>query len=146
MNWGDGSAHAMFNAASTGSLGSRSHSYDDNGSYTVTVTVTDKDGASDPKTFTVTVANVAPSATFGNDGPVSEGTSFHLSLTGPSDPSGADTTAGFTYAFDCGEPATAVSAAPQARPARPPTTAPATSPPRSATRTAAPPSTRRPST
>ena len=102
VNWGDGSAHATFNAASTGSLGSRSHSYDDNGSYTVTVTVTDKDGASGSKTFTVTVANVAPSATFGNDGPVSEGTSFHLSLTGPSDPSGADTTAGFTFAFDCG--------------------------------------------
>ena len=102
VNWGDGSSHSMFNAASPGSLGSRSHSYDDNGSYTVTVTVTDKDGASGSKTFTVTVANVAPSATFGNDGPVSEGTSFHLSLTGPSDPSGADTTAGFTYAFDCG--------------------------------------------
>ncbi|HEV8452363.1 MAG TPA: PKD domain-containing protein [Gaiellales bacterium] len=102
VNWGDGSAHEMFDAASPGSLDARSHNYDDNGSYTVTVTVTDKDGASGSKTFTVTVANVAPSATFGNDGPVSEGTSFHLSLSDPSDPSGADTAAGFTYAFNCG--------------------------------------------
>ena len=103
VNWGDGSSHTTFNAATTGSLGSRSHTYDDNGSYTVTVKVTDKDGASGTKTFVVTVANVAPTGTFSNDGPVGEGSSFHLSLTGPGDPSSADTTAGFTYAFDCGD-------------------------------------------
>jgi hypothetical protein len=50
----------------------------------------------------VTVNNVAPTATFSNDGPVNEGTSFHLTLSGASDPSSADTTTGFTYAFDCG--------------------------------------------
>ena len=54
-------------------------------------------------TDAVTVTNVAPTATFGNDGPVDEGSSFHLSLTNPSDPSSADTSAGFTYSFDCGD-------------------------------------------
>ena len=103
VNWGDGSSHTTFNAATTGSLGSRSHTYDDNGSYTVTVKVTDKDGGSGTRTFVVTVANVAPTGTFSNDGAVGEGSSFHLSLTSPSDPSSADTTAGFTYAFDCGD-------------------------------------------
>ena len=74
----------------------------------------------------VDVANVAPTASFGNDGPVDEGTSFHLSLTNPSDPSSADTTAGFTYAFDCGDGSGygAFSAA-HTPPARLPTTAPA---------------------
>src|SRR4029077_20850284 len=49
VNWGDGLPHATFNATTTGSLGTRSHTYGDNGSYTVTVKVTDKDGASDTK-------------------------------------------------------------------------------------------------
>src|SRR5437870_10042182 len=54
-------------------------------------------------TEAVTVNNVAPTATFGNDGPVDEGSSFHLSLTSPSDPSSVDTAPGFEYAFDCGD-------------------------------------------
>ena len=70
----------------------------DNGSFVATLTVDDgTDTASD--TAAVTVSNVAPTATFGNDGPVDEGSDFTLSLTNPTDP-GADT---FTYAFDCGD-------------------------------------------
>src|SRR5205085_745731 len=102
VDWGDGSPHTSFNAASQGALGSKSHTYDDNGAYTVKVTVTDKDGGSGSAQFTANVANVAPTATFSNDGPVNEGSDFHLYLTGPSDPSSADTSAGFQYAFDCG--------------------------------------------
>src|SRR3989440_12833744 len=64
--------------------------------------VTDKDGGFNIASFNVDIHNVAPTATFSNDGPVNEGSDFHLYLTAPSDPSGADTTAGFQYAFDCG--------------------------------------------
>src|SRR5207253_4271313 len=64
--------------------------------------IKDKDGGVTEYTASVTVNNVAPMATFGNNGPVNEGQSFTLSLTAPSDPSSADTTAGFQYAFDCG--------------------------------------------
>ena len=69
----------------------------------MTITATDSDGDSTTTTFELVVNNVAPAATFENDGPVDEGSAFTLSLTGPSDPSGADTNAGFEYAFDCGD-------------------------------------------
>jgi hypothetical protein len=50
----------------------------------------------------VAVANLAPTASFSNNGPVDEGSSFTIQLTSPSDLSSADTNAGFQYAFDCG--------------------------------------------
>ena len=73
----------------------------DNGSFTVALEVSDgiETVSSDAS---VTVSNVAPTAVFGNNGPVNEGDDINLSLTGPFDPSSADTAAGFQYAFDCG--------------------------------------------
>src|SRR5205085_608273 len=68
---------------------------------TVTVKVTDKDSGSDSKQFSVSVANVAPTATLSNGGPVNEGSPVSISFSGQSDPSSADTSAGFHYAFDC---------------------------------------------
>jgi predicted extracellular nuclease len=69
---------------------------------TVKVRVADEGGLSDVEQATITVRNVAPTATF--VAPVSSpaGFAFTLSLTSPHDPSAADTAAGFTYAFDCG--------------------------------------------
>jgi len=101
VDWGDGSAHYATTAASAGNLGLAPHAYGDNGTYTVTVKVTDKDGASGTKAYKVTVNNVAPTATFSNNGPVDEGSSFGVSLTDPHDVP-ADEAAGFTYRFDCG--------------------------------------------
>jgi len=69
----------------------------------VTISGDDGNGGTAEVMFTLTVNNVTPTATFGDDGPVDEGTSFNLSLTSPFDPSSADTTAGFNYAFDCGD-------------------------------------------
>ena len=78
------------------------HAFADNGTYTIGVQVTDSAGLASTSATTVTVTNVAPSASFGNDGPVNEGTDFELSLTGASDASLADEAAGFEFAFDCG--------------------------------------------
>src|SRR5205823_4738388 len=58
VNWGDGSAHGTFTTSTQGSLGSLSHSYANNGSYTVTVSVQDKDSATGTASFAVSVANV----------------------------------------------------------------------------------------
>ena len=64
---------------------------------------TDCNGDSDTDTATVQIANVAPSATFNAPASSPAGFTFALSLTGASDPSAADTTTGFQYAFDCGD-------------------------------------------
>ena len=69
---------------------------------TVGVRVTDDAGATATDTATVTISNVAPSATFNTPSAVFAGNSFELSLTSPTDPSAADVAAGFTYSFDCG--------------------------------------------
>jgi hypothetical protein len=101
IDWGDGS-RASTTLSSTGTIPAQTHTYDDGPSTrTVTLKVTDKDGGSNSKTFTVTVGNVAPTASLGNNGPVNEASAATISFSGQLDPSGADTTAGFRYAYDC---------------------------------------------
>jgi PKD domain-containing protein len=70
---------------------------------TVHVQVTDDGGLTAVGDATVTITNVPPTATFGAPTSADAGIPFMLSLSGASDPSAADTTAGFTYAFDCGD-------------------------------------------
>jgi hypothetical protein len=80
-----------------------SHTPDDNGAGAVVVQASDGEHAAAQDSFDWTATNVAPSGAFNAPaGNVSEGLSFALSLSGVTDPSGADTTAGFQYAFDCG--------------------------------------------
>jgi hypothetical protein len=59
VDWGDGNIES-FSVSATGTIPSRTHTYADNGTYTVTVTVTDKDGVSGSASFQVTVNNVSP--------------------------------------------------------------------------------------
>ncbi len=85
-----------------GSTASATCTTNDNGVRTVKAKITDKDGGFTEYTATSTINNVAPQATFSASSHVDEGSSISLALSNPSDPSSADTAAGFTYAFDCG--------------------------------------------
>jgi hypothetical protein len=69
---------------------------------TIKVQATDQGGLKAVDSAVVTIDNVAPSATFDAPTSVFAGFPFTLALTDPSDPSSADTSAGFEYAFDCG--------------------------------------------
>ncbi len=86
----------------------------------ITVRVTDNGSPalSDTQTFTITVNNVAPTATFANSGPVVFGNPASVSFSNPLDPSSVDTAAGFHYAFalDPDELATATYASSTANP------------------------------
>ncbi len=67
VSFGDGTPTAFFDTPPT------SYTYTDNGTYTLTLTVRDNRGATDTKTTTVTITNVAPTIVAG-------------SLTGPTSP------------------------------------------------------------
>ena len=91
INWGDGTS-ADTGAATRDVLGDRnlltegsfdgSHIYADNGTYTVTVRVTDDDGLSDEETFQVTVANVAPTLAVAANQTIDEGALLSLTDLG----------------------------------------------------------------
>src|SRR2546425_161962 len=73
----------------------------DIGRFPVRCRIIDKDGGSSEYTTVVTVNNVAPTAALTNNGPVAEGNAATVSFGSQSDPSSADTAAGFHYAFAC---------------------------------------------
>src|SRR5919198_6208315 len=93
---GTGSGYGAFSATSTASCPTT-----DNGSRTVKGEIKDKDGGLTEYTQAVTINNVAPSATLSNNGPIVEGGSATITFSSPSDPSSADTAAGFHYSFAC---------------------------------------------
>ena len=67
---------------------------------TVRAQIEDKDGGFMEYTTDITVNNVAPTATLGNDGPVDEGSTGTVGFTDALDPSTTDTEAGFVYRYD----------------------------------------------
>jgi PKD repeat protein len=79
------------------------HVYDDDGMYTVTLTVTDDDGGIRTDTLTVTVGSIPPVADAGEDQTVDEGDTVYFSGTF-SDPGSADT---HTILWDFGDGHTA---------------------------------------
>jgi len=104
-----------FGDGDTSSLQNPTHKYDDNGSYTATVTITDDDGGSDSVTATVAITNVVPTITsVSGDQNVVEGSSGSYSAV-TDDVSTADLAAGLTYAWTMtgpSGPATSASATP----------------------------------
>lgn len=63
INWGDGTPDTTFSQAIAGDITLQDHAFTQDGVFTVTITVTDVDGASTPATFTHFVSNVLPNRT-----------------------------------------------------------------------------------
>jgi PKD repeat protein len=101
VDYGDGSgSHPLtLNPDKTYSLG---HVYADNGSYNIVVRVTDDDGGVGTKTLGLVVNNVPPTAAVAGatHGVRGQSLGFTFSAT---DPSSADTNAGFAYAVTWGD-------------------------------------------
>ena len=84
IDWGDGRTSAF-----AGSVNSATHTYADNGVYTIALRATDEDGTWGPVTRSVNVLNVAPTLTVGGSGSSAEGSPYAITF-GKSDP-GDDT-------------------------------------------------------
>src|SRR5579871_1759888 len=103
--WGDGSAHTTVPGNTPGSLGSQPHTYAEEGSYTVTVTVKDTfDGQTGSGMFSVSVSNPSVVATGGLTFNASENTA---SATQPvatfTDPGGAEGLADYSATINWGD-------------------------------------------
>ena len=97
-----GGSLAAVTYAAAGTSSSTPCTFNDNGSFNVTGVIIDKDGGRHSASTSVTVDNVAPTATFtAPDTAVDEGDSFNISLDDPQDVA-ADVLGGFEYKFDCG--------------------------------------------
>ncbi|MCB9102688.1 MAG: PKD domain-containing protein [Anaerolineales bacterium] len=92
-----------FGDGSTGTGATPSHQYRDNGTFTVSLTVTDNSGASNSTSATITINNVAPTANaggpYGGDEALG-GTAISFDGSGSSDPGLDDT---LTYLWDFGD-------------------------------------------
>jgi len=87
IDWGDGSpveAGSVSESEGSGTI-SGDHVYIDNGIFTVTVIVTDDEGAAGSDSLTVTVANIAPVVIASTNQEFDEGESISMQIAGFSD-------------------------------------------------------------
>jgi DNA/RNA endonuclease G (NUC1)/PKD repeat protein len=79
------------------------HTYADNGNYSITLTATDSHGVTAETTLPVTITNVAPTAQLVVSGPVVEGSPIEFTLANATDAPGDQATLTFAYACSASE-------------------------------------------
>ncbi|MGF1580087.1 MAG: Ig-like domain-containing protein [Gemmataceae bacterium] len=89
-----------FSDGFTSTAQSPTHAFADNGSYTVSLTVTDSLGRSSSDSLTVNVSNVAPTAKLTDDNPIQPGDIVTIFFQNSTDPSSIDFAAGLKYSYD----------------------------------------------
>jgi PKD repeat protein len=92
--FGDGTASTSANPTKT---------YADNGTFIVTLTVKDPKGLATAATTTAAIANLAPTASLSAPSSTTEAKPYTVALSSATDVSSVDRSAGFQYAFDCGD-------------------------------------------
>src|SRR5439155_321872 len=99
IDWGDGSPATTGSVTSQASAITGAHTYPTAGSYTLRVTVTDKDGGagSGQLTLTVSAVNSPPKAVAGGPYTGTEGTAVSFDGSGSSDPDGDALTYAWTF-------------------------------------------------
>ena len=107
VDWGDATASVTGSLASQGALGA-AHTYAAPGTYTVTVTVTDKDGAGVSDALVATVTAVKPVARAGGPYSGTEGAAIAFDGSASSDPNGD----ALSYSWSFGDGATGTGATP----------------------------------
>jgi hypothetical protein len=106
IDWGDGTAPTLVTGTDLlTTQTTATHVYDDGvvpSARTITVKVRDEDNTSAivAGTLAINVNDVAPTAELDNFGPYTEGSNGLVFFQNQSDPSSADTTAGFRYFYD----------------------------------------------
>ena len=79
-----------------------SYAFPDNGTYSVSVVVSDLYGGTSTTSANVTISNANPTAMFNAPSTVNETSPITLSVSNVSDPSTVDVNAGLKIEFDCG--------------------------------------------
>jgi hypothetical protein len=103
VGWGDGTSHTVFNLSATGSLGSQRHTYAEEGSYTITVIVTDtSDGKSGSASFQVAVSDPAVVGTAASVTSTAGG-SFSATVATFTDPGGAEALTDYSATINWGD-------------------------------------------
>jgi hypothetical protein len=104
VSWGDGTSSPIFFLNSAGSLGTLSHTYAEEGSYPVTVNVTDFVSNSDTKTFNVNVSDQPVSPTGGFTVTAAEGQdSGPQTVATFTDPGGPEVLGDYSAVIDWGD-------------------------------------------
>lgn len=100
VDWGDGTILPPFEETAPGTLTAQPHTFADNNTYTVNVTVAEAGGINpDTVTFDVTVANANPAITAVSSTTVGEGTASTVTVIA-SDPAGAADPLLYEFDFD----------------------------------------------